>query len=322
MKDQVLLPETGYYKANLHCHTTISDGKLTPEETKRVYQEQGYSIIAFTDHHKYRWHRELDDKGFLALAAYEADLTEEEKPGKDWPRRKTYHLNLFDTNPEKNREQKERSPSPTTPYHDLEGLNRYIREMNELGFLVCYNHPYWSLQTCADYEGLQDLFAMEIYNHSSEIDGMNGFHPQAYDETLRSGQRLTAVAADDNHNHYPPRHALYDACGGFVQIAAEKLEYQSVISALRAGRFYWSMGPELRGVSIKDNVLSVTTSPVQKIFVLQEGRDSYKAAAAPGETLTHAEFPLTGSEGWFRIMIHDCSGFYAGTNAYFIRDLY
>ena len=54
MKDQVLLPETGYYKANLHCHTTIFDGKLTPEETKRVYQEQGYSIIAFTDHHKYR----------------------------------------------------------------------------------------------------------------------------------------------------------------------------------------------------------------------------------------------------------------------------
>ncbi len=82
---------------------------------------------------------------------------------------------------------------------------------------------------------------------------------------------------------------MYDACGGFVQIAAEKLEYQSVISALRAGRFYWSMGPELRGVSIKDNVLSVTTSPVQKIFVLQEGRDSYKAAAAPGETLTFAD---------------------------------
>ena len=34
MKDQILLPESGYYKANLHCHTTISDGEFTPEEIK------------------------------------------------------------------------------------------------------------------------------------------------------------------------------------------------------------------------------------------------------------------------------------------------
>ena len=24
-----------YYKANLHCHTTFSDGRLTPEEVKK-----------------------------------------------------------------------------------------------------------------------------------------------------------------------------------------------------------------------------------------------------------------------------------------------
>ena len=30
-----LLPESGnYYKANLHCHSTYSDGRLTPEELK------------------------------------------------------------------------------------------------------------------------------------------------------------------------------------------------------------------------------------------------------------------------------------------------
>lgn len=321
MKDQILLPETGYYKANLHCHTTFSDGKLTPEEIKALYQEQGYSIIAFTEHEQYSWRRELDDENFLALAAYEVSLTEEETPEKDWPRLKTYHLNLYDIDPAKNRKQKEASPQPGTPYEDLEGLNRYIQEMNELGFLVCYNHPYWSLQTCADYEGLRGLFAMEIYNYSSEVDGMDGFHPQSYDEMLRAGQRLAALATDDNHNYYPPHHPMCDARGGYIQIAAEKLEYQSVISALQAGRFYWSMGPELRGVSLKDGVLSVNTSPVQRIFVIQEGRDSYKAMGTPGESLTHAEFPLTGKEGWFRIMVRDNSGLYAGTNAYFLDEL-
>lgn len=30
-----LLPETGhFYKANLHCHSTVSDGSRTPEEIK------------------------------------------------------------------------------------------------------------------------------------------------------------------------------------------------------------------------------------------------------------------------------------------------
>ena len=27
MKDQILLPGAGLYKANLHCHTTASDGR-------------------------------------------------------------------------------------------------------------------------------------------------------------------------------------------------------------------------------------------------------------------------------------------------------
>ena len=34
-----LLPRTGkFYKANLHCHSTVSDGKLTPAELKEAYK--------------------------------------------------------------------------------------------------------------------------------------------------------------------------------------------------------------------------------------------------------------------------------------------
>ncbi len=49
-----LIPENGYfYKANLHCHTTISDGNKTPE------QDMGYSIVAYTDHDILIPHNEL-----------------------------------------------------------------------------------------------------------------------------------------------------------------------------------------------------------------------------------------------------------------------
>ena len=63
-----LLPKDGnFYKANLHCHTTVSDGLWTPEETKKNYMEQGYSIVAFTDHDVMIPHPELEDESFLPL---------------------------------------------------------------------------------------------------------------------------------------------------------------------------------------------------------------------------------------------------------------
>lgn len=130
MKDQILLPEAGYYKANLHCHTTLSDGEFTPEQIKAAYQEQGYSIVAFTDHRRYENHTQLNDEGFLALAALEVDLTEEPAPGRDWPVRKCYHLNLLDTDPSVHAAEKQASSLPACAYGDLEGLNRYIQEMN------------------------------------------------------------------------------------------------------------------------------------------------------------------------------------------------
>ncbi len=69
---QELLPARGkFYKANLHMHTTISDGELTPEEVKRVFSDHGYSIVAFTDHEIIVPHNDLTDEHFLALTGFE-----------------------------------------------------------------------------------------------------------------------------------------------------------------------------------------------------------------------------------------------------------
>lgn len=70
-----LLPETGnFYKANLHCHTTVSDGQWTPEEVKKNYMAMGYSVIAYTDHDVLIPHPELAEEGFLPLNSYEMEV--------------------------------------------------------------------------------------------------------------------------------------------------------------------------------------------------------------------------------------------------------
>ena len=85
-----------YFKANLHTHTTVSDGKFTPEEVKEIYKSRGYQILAFTDHEKFISHQELNDTDFLALDSYELSITETD-PGK---KVECYHLNLFAKDPE------------------------------------------------------------------------------------------------------------------------------------------------------------------------------------------------------------------------------
>ena len=82
-----LIPKEGkFYKANLHCHTTISDGVMTPQEVKDYYKERGYSVVAYTDHCIMVPHPELNDETFLALNGYENEqLINQKEPG---PRRK------------------------------------------------------------------------------------------------------------------------------------------------------------------------------------------------------------------------------------------
>ena len=48
MKKYLLPENVNWYRANLHCHTTISDGCLTPEQVKEAYKAKGYSIVAYT----------------------------------------------------------------------------------------------------------------------------------------------------------------------------------------------------------------------------------------------------------------------------------
>lgn len=316
MKDYRFWPEAGnFYKANLHCHTVISDGKLTKEEVKAAYQEKGYSIVAYTDHMIYDYHKELSDDDFLAIAAIEVNVNEENKP--DYNHTKTYHLNFYDQHPEIPKS----VPLPEFAYDDINALNDYLKEISDMGFLICYNHPYWSLQDYDDYKELEGLFAFEIYNHGCEHDGLYGYQPQSYDELLRTGKKMFALATDDNHNSFPLDHPLSDSFGGFVMVKAQDLSYEHVMEALRAGDFYFSMGPEIHDAYIKDGVLTVKTSPVEKIYVLQDGRDTYHEVAAPGETLTEASFPLRGTEAYVRVVIQDSQRRCAGTNPCFVQEI-
>lgn len=98
MKKYLLPEKANRYKANMHCHSTVSDGKLTPLQIKEAYRANGYSIVAYTDHDVLLGHTELRDDDFLPLHGYEMEFTEtDDKPTSF---KKTCHLCLVALEPD------------------------------------------------------------------------------------------------------------------------------------------------------------------------------------------------------------------------------
>ena len=299
------------FKANLHCHTTVSDGKWTPGQVKERYMAKGYSVVAFTDHFVLQNHSYLNEDNFLALNACELEV-KQKQPEQPNEKIKLYHFNLYSLNPDADLT----PPQMNMDYYDIDAINRYISERTEEGFLVCYNHPFWSLQTYEDYSALKGCFAIEIYNHGCEItDGFYGYNPQVYDEMLRLQNKIYCLSTDDNHNFKPVDSPDCDSFGGFVMINSENLTYSDIMNSLKNGDFYSSQGPELYEISLNGNKLTVKCSDVKLIVVYTDGRKCY---IAKGENLTGAEFTLKGNEKYIRVMCRDKEHKDANSNAYWL----
>ena len=321
-----------FYKANLHCHSTLSDGRRSVEELKAAYKEHGYSIVAFTDHEHIIDNSHLNDEEFLAITSCELAIKEfpEQSSLKNMNMR-VCHLNFYALDAhntktpcyssiydhyvnDNNRDsvcfdgEYERIYSPS-------GINDMIRIGRQNGFLVSYNHPSWSLEGALDYLHYEDLFAVEIYNHSCTVTG----HPDdehVLADMLRAGKHIFCTAADDNHNKADFSSPLNDSFGGFVMINADALEYGRIMDALQAGDFYASTGPKIYTLTRDENTVRIKVSPAKKIHMLTKGRRIERVLAEADSVLTEAEFTLREGDGYFRIRIEDEHGKRAYTQAY------
>ncbi len=332
-----LLPPTGkFYKANLHCHTTVSDGNWTPEKVKEVYLSQGYSIIAFTDHDVLRGHPELKDDSFLPLNGLEIEM---QAPQSFWNHKRRpwvhfcliakeeenlvtpfYHRTRYIKYHEKENRSKilvDESLPDYERFWDVESINRTIAIAKEKGFFVICNHPAWSMEDPARLMQYQGLDAMEIWNSSSVVSGYPDDTPILYDAVCRYGNFLYPIAADDNHNRVELDHKKNVSCLGWIQIKAEKLEYRTVTRALEKGNFYASTGPEIYDLWMEDGSLFVATSPAKAIFAVHAGGRTLPCYGED-DPVTGASFSIDPDRGPVRVTVKDDKGF-AVTRFYDVR---
>ena len=144
-----------WLKGNLHCHSTTSDGALSPEVLAEGFAGKGYDFLAITDHDIYKSYDEISNDKILLIPGVEVTgAVTEDKNG---------HFCVLQKGKISDFEQGERFQVDTR-----EKLLDFLENHHD-NYLITLNHPYWSLLEWEEVIDLPHLTALEIYNHATQM---------------------------------------------------------------------------------------------------------------------------------------------------------
>ncbi|MCL1855308.1 MAG: CehA/McbA family metallohydrolase, partial [Clostridia bacterium] len=230
-----------FFKGNLHCHTTVSDGALSPENVVGLYQGLGYDLLAITDH-RYFSGASRFARGMLLLAGIEIDC--------DLPREALHIIGIGMGAEYAHRKNQRLDPQSC------------IDEIRQHGGCAIVAHPAWSLNTLETLTGLRHTTAAEIYNSFSTFpwNGDRADSSLLLDLAATHGAPYNVVASDDSHRYKG------EEGRSFTMIQAEALTAKDIIQALREGRFYASQGPRFEQIILEEDRVCICCSPVETVF--------------------------------------------------------
>lgn len=271
-----------FYKANFHTHTTMSDGKKTPEECIAPYRGLGYDILALTDHRKVTRVAPAPE-GILMMPGIELDFM--------LPTQAVHLIGLGMTD-------------EIAADFDPKGTpQQAIDSICSRGGRAILAHPAWSLNAPEYMASLQRVTAAEVWNSVSTIP-YNAMRPDSsslLDVTSSLGRLLPLVASDDTHFYGS------DVAQGYTMVQAEELTVPAVLRALDAGRFYASQGPEIHQIEWDENTVRIACSSAETI-IFYSARPWVNKRSFCGHDLTKAEYAIQPGDRFVRCQIIDQNG--------------
>ena len=293
-----------FWRGNLHAHSTLSDGGMTPEATVAAYRGAGYDFVQLSEHflERYGWPiadtRRFRANDFTTIVGGELHAMGT-SVGDLWHILATGLPLDFP------------APRPRETGPEL------ARRARDAGAFVAIAHPGWSQLTIEDGRALDAAHAVEIYNHGAAVELDRGDGAYLFDRLVYEGRRLSAIAVDDSHFN----HGGHDAFGGFVEVKAESLDPDALVAALKAGHFYASQGPRLYDVRVGRDEVAIDCSPVNSIALLT---GTSNALSRVGRQIVGASFDLAAARrearldddavAWLRVVVIDAGGRRAWTN--------
>ncbi|HBH13799.1 MAG TPA: hypothetical protein DDX29_11930 [Clostridiales bacterium] len=218
----IVKSEPGWYKGELHAHSTESDGRYEVEDVIDAAKKYGLDFFALTDHTTCsQWYKlaKLQNPSTALIRSMEI----------------TSHLGHANLHGIKNW---------INVYIDEPGwsANQAAEEVHKQGGLFCVNHAFSGHLSWRDFDLDWGLVDMEEIYHNLE-GANNSYQLSLWDQHLNQGFRIVGVAGIDSHNPYEGIHEL----GQLVTcVYADELSEKGIIEGLRRGQVYISRGPDFR----------------------------------------------------------------------------
>ena len=281
------------YKIGLHIHTTLSDGKVSPEESAAIYKKAGFDAIAITDHWKY--HAEDTLSGLPILSGCE------------------YNMGASDTSVDVMHIVGVGMQYAPALDKAINTRQEVIDAINAAGGIAILAHPAWSLNTPEHALTLSGFAATEIYNTVSNVNQSSRPYSGYFVDLLANqGTAYPLVATDDTHYYNGE-----DDTKSWIMVKADSLTRENILTAVKNGDFYATQGPELHVRREGDKIIA-DCSPCIMIDFLSN------AAWGPdritrGVNLTHAEYQIKPHDKWVRVEVHDENNNYAWSNVIWVK---
>jgi hypothetical protein len=285
--DNPFQAEGEWLKGNLHTHTTLSDGRLPPQERVAQYEARGYDFLALTDHYQLADPEALSTNGLIVIRGIEIGA-EQPLGGQN------AHVVGLDV--------------PADFQTPTQHVQTVIDAINAAGGKAIICHPYWCGHSIKHLELFTDFLGIEIFNTTCLRGIGKGASVVQWDDLLAQGKAVLGFAVDDAHGE------TRDAFQGWIVARSSERSTEAVMDAIARGRFYSSCGPTFGAVELDGDRIFVRTSPVASIsFILRgpHGRHIFNEDGAP---VTEAEFVLQRAERYLRVECTDLSGRCAWTN--------
>jgi hypothetical protein len=293
--------EGRFFRGNLHCHSTRSDGLVDPEEVVGAYRDAGYDFVCLSDHfeEEYGWRvtdtRHLRDENFTTILGAELRSSHKEERNSYWVTAAGLPLDF----------------AAPPPGDHAEAIGR----ARALGAFVVMLHPGLNNLSLGAVEGLPAIdavHAVEVYNHNNAMAALPDRAEGAYmlDGLLEGGRKVLVNAGDDAHFGHPR-----DRFGGWVEVYCDRLDPDAVIAALKAGYYYSTQGPEIRELIVDEDRLRVRTSEAYAISLTTGGDRWQSGSERTGEPVAEAEFDLAPFRGSYcRVTVVEATGKRAWSN--------
>jgi hypothetical protein len=280
-----------WYKANLHCHTTMSDGEVSVDERIEQYRRKKYDVLAITDHDIVTDVAKYSDKDFLSLAGMESH-----PPcpfGGDM-----YHLVCLNLP----------QGFKLAEHYDAETR---ILMVKHAGGEVIMGHPYWCGHNVNHLMAIEGYIGIEVYNAGSGKIG-KAFSSVHWDGLLDAGRFVGGIAADDTHHGR-------DIFMGWTMIKAEQLSAGAVMDALRNGSYYASCGPVIKKFTVKGSKAVVECSDAVEIHFMSKRSHGFSVYSDDGAVINKAECDLSALAHYVRVEVVDKNGLRAWTNPIILK---